>query len=52
MAFSYRIPIASQSQIIGNANTTTPTRLVRKICGALINNLPRQKLPSKKEFPN
>jgi len=51
MAFSYRIPIASQSQIIRNARRV-PGRYERKICSALINNLPRQKLPSKKELPD
>jgi hypothetical protein len=48
MAFSYRISIASDRP----RDARMPTRLERKIRVAFINNLPRQKLPSKKQFPN
>jgi hypothetical protein len=40
-----------QSHFAGNARRR-PMGITRKISVALINNLPRQKLPSKKEFPN
>jgi len=48
MAFSYRISIASHRQ----SDAGLPTPLERRIRVEFINNLPRQKLPSKKQFPN